>query len=660
MPATFGRIKTWVRERLKFSDLNGEFDNILQNFTPTGVDDASADASAMQADTAPAPGGTESLATNLLGELQRIRYVLRRIQGGTYWYSDIGRIASALPSTMFAYLPSGGNTAAEALTDYINRGGLLNALSLSAANVASTDFDGTNKKFGNYAMKVSTTAVYAYPGKAAQSLSLSAHFRNLAAGDYIAYNPQLGIEVFLDGSGFLTARVRRQTAASETAKNFSTVAGSASRAASTTWQHVVTRHAVNGALGAGTDLVHLLRDGASEGTQINAATLPVGVGDGGHWFLSARPNNPTWDHFSAMSVTPDAEAVSPWTRVTAGAPITAVSAGVLSIQVNPLDNVFYQRTSGVNLANMTIEAKVKLVQANEEAEIILAKVLDTSMSRSLLAILRPGQLIITADPSSGTMQRILPLDTEQWNHIRITSLGGTDPITRVYINGVQACVFANTDVIASGGDYFAFYMFGSVSAGINQALLEYYAYVSSVAATVYPVVAPAPSATGQIDDFLAVADQLSSVLVTSLGNNAAASVYGTDYKRGLQLPMGLGLGTLQGAAAARLGDIEVYFVSDGLTRLHLGIQGHIYTTLTPAYVFDLRLIEVGPSSTSLILQSASFRFVSAGVTSAVALGAQRILPQGVYRILLSPNGFNGGDTLFGELVPQIQKGNEVL
>lgn len=99
---TFSRVKTWATgETLTASDLNAEFDNIITNATPAGIDDASADATAMQATTDPYPAGVASLATSLLGEIQRIRYVLAQITGETYWYQD--------PDTTIAALNQGQN-----------------------------------------------------------------------------------------------------------------------------------------------------------------------------------------------------------------------------------------------------------------------------------------------------------------------------------------------------------------------------------------------------------------------------------------------------------------------------------------------------------------------------------------------------------------------
>lgn len=78
--ATFSRIKVWVsNEVLTAAALNAEFDNIINNMTPSGIEDASANVAAMQTSVNPGGLGTESLATSLLGEIQRLRYVISRI-----------------------------------------------------------------------------------------------------------------------------------------------------------------------------------------------------------------------------------------------------------------------------------------------------------------------------------------------------------------------------------------------------------------------------------------------------------------------------------------------------------------------------------------------------------------------------------------------------
>lgn len=94
--ATFSRITTWSSgQTLTASALNAEFNNILNNFTPSGVDDYSATTTEMRAVSDPYPGSAESQATSLAGELERIRYQILEIKKAmqasnvTYWYQDL-------------------------------------------------------------------------------------------------------------------------------------------------------------------------------------------------------------------------------------------------------------------------------------------------------------------------------------------------------------------------------------------------------------------------------------------------------------------------------------------------------------------------------------------------------------------------------------------
>jgi hypothetical protein len=98
--AVFTRVKTWVsNEVLTASDLNGEINNLLTNTKPESIEDYSADVSTMQSTTSPGGVGTESLATTLAGEIQRLRYKIKEIIGGAQWYSAV-----AIPTANIADL----------------------------------------------------------------------------------------------------------------------------------------------------------------------------------------------------------------------------------------------------------------------------------------------------------------------------------------------------------------------------------------------------------------------------------------------------------------------------------------------------------------------------------------------------------------------------
>lgn len=95
------RLKTWgATEDVTAADLNAEFNNILDNLTPSYVDDYSANVLQMQTTADPGEVGTESQATTLAGELQRLRHMLKEITGEDKWYesptSSLAGLANAL------------------------------------------------------------------------------------------------------------------------------------------------------------------------------------------------------------------------------------------------------------------------------------------------------------------------------------------------------------------------------------------------------------------------------------------------------------------------------------------------------------------------------------------------------------------------------------
>ncbi len=99
--AVFTRVKSWVsNEVLTASDLNAEFNNLLNNTIPASIEDYSGDVSTMQTTADPGGSGTESLATTLAGEITRLRYKIKQLMNGTYWYSTpVGSLSTGGIST---------------------------------------------------------------------------------------------------------------------------------------------------------------------------------------------------------------------------------------------------------------------------------------------------------------------------------------------------------------------------------------------------------------------------------------------------------------------------------------------------------------------------------------------------------------------------------
>ncbi len=89
MSYPYSLVKTAVTgDLLAASDYNTEHQNHINNNIPTSIDDSSSNVAAMQTTVDPYPAGVASLATDLAGELHRIRYMLTQITGKTDWYND--------------------------------------------------------------------------------------------------------------------------------------------------------------------------------------------------------------------------------------------------------------------------------------------------------------------------------------------------------------------------------------------------------------------------------------------------------------------------------------------------------------------------------------------------------------------------------------------
>lgn len=80
--------RTWQSgDSLTHSDLNSSFTTVgVTNLTVACIGDHSATVAQMQATTDPYASNAESLSTNLLGELERLRYKIAELGGTQYWY----------------------------------------------------------------------------------------------------------------------------------------------------------------------------------------------------------------------------------------------------------------------------------------------------------------------------------------------------------------------------------------------------------------------------------------------------------------------------------------------------------------------------------------------------------------------------------------------
>lgn len=100
------RIKTWVtNEEITASDLNAEFDNIVNNMDPGNIGDLSPDTIEFKKVKDPGNLGSENLPSTLEEEVQELRSMIKKITGKTEWYIPPSASIDTLLPTVVASLP---------------------------------------------------------------------------------------------------------------------------------------------------------------------------------------------------------------------------------------------------------------------------------------------------------------------------------------------------------------------------------------------------------------------------------------------------------------------------------------------------------------------------------------------------------------------------
>lgn len=75
-------------EILTHTKYNADRQEVVDNAIPSQIDDYSATVPQMQAATNPGAVGTESQASSLAGEIERLRYAIADAKGTTHWYES--------------------------------------------------------------------------------------------------------------------------------------------------------------------------------------------------------------------------------------------------------------------------------------------------------------------------------------------------------------------------------------------------------------------------------------------------------------------------------------------------------------------------------------------------------------------------------------------
>ncbi len=606
MPGLFDRLKNWVKnENFTDEDINAEFNWLIQNLIPSKIDDYSQTVTQMRLTTDPGESGSESQATSTAGEIERLRHAIKEITGKTYWYESPTRSLEAGTVDMNLYMPFDGTSLAEVLANTIRRGAIPNAGVKTTQGLNTDDFQSAVKKFGNYAFAIASGNYLCASSDADNpySQTISAHFYGMGGTQHIAYNPLMGIELYIDGSGHLVTKVTEAAAATESTKASTSVTGTTAVNGVNDWKHILAKFQLNGIAGAGTDAIGMSLDGTAEGTPVATDTISINVGDGGAWFFGAAPNPATsWSKFSAMSVVPSAEASDAWTKTGAGS--TTVAGGILSMSSTSAQQSMYSKTTNIDLSAMMIDFKLKYISgafsstigasAHSKAPFIV-KCRDDSMNRAVeLQFNKSGIIVALGD---GTVPEFfIPLDTTKWHIYRLVSTGATNPVQTLYVDGVPVSTWLNDAADATAADTIAF---GDIYTDAGHTLsceLEWFAYALEVKAPV------TLGSSGYLDDICVFAKYLNDTsFENSLVDSKASDVSGRDRPVGnfskYSLFPGLSFFASGGtgfdwASVSTLATIaeayvDVYFPSDGKTPIAVEFEGRAYLDANDVCFFGL-------------------------------------------------------------------------
>lgn len=491
------RVKTWIgREVLVYSDLNDEFDNIINNLEASNVDGYSASVAQMRETTDPGGIGTESLALRISDELKRIRFALSRIVGKTYWYEAPSRSLQTLYSDADLYFQVSPYLGTLDINEAISETILAGYYDSDGFN-DSNWLDTTNKKMSDTAFALKNDVadsryfIVNTSKTSSRSGTISLWFRNFASNDTIFLNPLSGLRVYLNANGFLKLDQEVQTAATASTKVVQSITGTSSLSGSTSFNNVIIRYKYGN---TASDKVDLLLNGVLVGS-ISGSALPVNV--------PGAPNNKSvlFGNRSSYSKTYGTPFTFPqswtptstdFTAIITGAGSLSATDGILTITgsattdtayivnttaTNPLDSLPTNGQSvelkfklGANVATAVAATDVPNIGAPFEIALhnngagkgIFVRVLHDEIyfNRS------SGLGINTSDPPLLTIAH----NFTDWTHLYVVMKSAT---TFVFINGELKGSFS-TPTDGTANNRVAFGKIQSASTVLSEVSVEYF------------------------------------------------------------------------------------------------------------------------------------------------------------------------------------------
>jgi microcystin-dependent protein len=181
MAGLFSRLKIWnPGESLTASDLNGEFNHFLSNIDGEHSEGYSANLSEMQTTENPGGLGSENLTQpiSVAQEIERLRFVINRVIGKSYWYQAPAQSIEGLNSTVsgvFGVSPSrivsGQKTALSGFPTFLQANGAAGVRLNASAGTPFNCFIDTN--YFSYTANISSGVLSGQPANNTATLASS-------------------------------------------------------------------------------------------------------------------------------------------------------------------------------------------------------------------------------------------------------------------------------------------------------------------------------------------------------------------------------------------------------------------------------------------------------------------------------------------------------
>ena len=491
------RVKTWVaREVLVYSDLNDEFDNIINNLEAANVDGYSSSVAQMRETTDPGGVGSESLALSVSDEIERLRYAISRIVGKTYWYEAPSRSLQTTFVDADLYLqasPYLGTLSIQEATQEAILAGYYDADGFDDVNW----LDSTNKKMADTAFAFKNDPAdsrYFYMDmskSSASSATLSFFFRNFSSNDTIYFNPLTGLRVYLNANGYIKLDQETSDSVTNGTKISYSITGTTSLAGLTTFTNVLVRYRYGN---TGTDQVDLLVNGTLVGS-VTGSALPINQpsapANKAVIFANRTPNAPT---YSLTFPSGNLPAANGWTRTNTAGGSESAAAGILTIAAAAgSDTNYYTRAlpAGALPTNgQFLEMKFKFGSNNAvtDAAAIGAPfgfyLHNATSSLGVVCRITPDEIFFNR-PGTTTD---LPLNTEgpllsvahnftQWSHLFFVI---KPTVTYIFINGELKGSFVTPADTTAGNEI----KFGKLTtSNVAPTIQMEYVYVGNMAGT---------------------------------------------------------------------------------------------------------------------------------------------------------------------------------